>query len=452
MAKCIHACEVTVSTERIVRTYMTLIGTYTLAASLIWSVNTLFLLDAGLNIAEVFVANAAFSVGMVIFEIPTGVVADTLGRRTSYLISVVILGVTTVLYLIAAELQASLPTFVAVSVFMGLGFTFYSGALEAWLVDALQSVDSDRPLDGVFARGQQVSGVAMFTGTIAGGFLGQLDLAVPFAARAILLVIVFGIASRLMHDMGFARSRLELRTIGTQMRRQASVGVSHGWNERSLRLLMISGGLRGVFFGWAFYAAQPYFLELLDRDAVWIVGLITAGVSLATIAGNQLVGVFSKRCAKRTTLLLWGASAGTLAAITIGLTSSFAVALVALFTVAASMGVMSPVRQAFLHELVDSDSRATVLSFDAMVTSIGGAGGQLGLGRVADASSLSTGYIVGGATTGLALPVLWLLRGRSSGADDIEKPDRDAGVDSSCPAGLPSIAGVHPVAVDAVST
>jgi hypothetical protein len=55
------------SERRIVRTYYALAGVYTLAASLIWAINTLFLLDAGLDIGEVFVANAAFSVGMVVF-------------------------------------------------------------------------------------------------------------------------------------------------------------------------------------------------------------------------------------------------------------------------------------------------------------------------------------------------------------------------------------------------
>jgi MFS family permease len=161
--------------RQIINSYMTLAGLYTFAASLIWSVNTLFLLDAGLDIGEVFLANAFFSVGMVLFEIPTGVVADTLGRRVSYLLSVAILALTTVLYLVAASAGAGLAVFAAVSVLMGLGFTFYSGALEAWLVDGLHSVGEDSNLDRVFARGQQVSGVAMFIGTISGGFLGQVN-------------------------------------------------------------------------------------------------------------------------------------------------------------------------------------------------------------------------------------------------------------------------------------
>ena len=103
------------SRSSIVRVYMVLAGLYTLAASLIWGVNTLFLLDAGLSISQVFVVNAIFSAGMVVFEIPTGVVADTLGRRISYLLSVVVLGATTVLYLVIAETSGSAVAFAIVS-------------------------------------------------------------------------------------------------------------------------------------------------------------------------------------------------------------------------------------------------------------------------------------------------------------------------------------------------
>ncbi len=433
--------------KKIVNTYMTLVGMYTLAASLIWSVNTLFLLDAGLGIGEVFLANALFSAGMVLFEIPTGVVADTLGRRVSYLLSVVILGATTVLYVIAAEAGAGLIVFGVVSVFMGLGFTFYSGALEAWLVDGLQSVGDHQKLDHVFARGQQVSGSAMFVGTISGGFLGQVDLAIPFVLRAVLLVVVFGVASRLMHEIGFEPKPLTLAEVPGQMRRQASVGIAKGWGDRGLRLLMSASAIRGVFFGWAFYAAQPYFLELLDRDAVWVVGLVTAGVSLATIAGNQLVEMISRRCGKRSTMLVWASAVSSAAAITIGLTSSFAVAVGCLMLVAGAMGVISPVRQAYLNQVVETDYRATVISFDAMITSVGGVGGQVGLGALADTRSFSAGYVVGGAVTVMAVPVLFLLR-RFGGPADRLVGDDPPGSDMTCPAGLPAATQVasHPVA------
>lgn len=428
---------------------MTLAGMYTLAASLIWSVNTLFLLDAGLGIGEVFIANAMFSAGMVVFEIPTGVVADTFGRRISYLLSVAILGATTLLYLLAAETGAGVVVFSVVSVVMGLGFTFYSGALEAWLVDGLKAVGDDEALDHVFARGQQVSGVAMFVGTISGGFLGQIDLAVPFALRAALLVGVFVIAAKLMNEIGFTPQSLQLRDVPAQMRTQAAIGLSRGWGHPGLRLLMIAALMRGVFFGWAFYAAQPYFLELLERDAVWVVGLVTAGVSLATIVGNQIVDVVSRRCGRRSTMLVGASAVSTVAAITIGVTSSFSVAVVSLMVVATAMGVIMPVRQAYLHQVTDTEYRATVISFDAMVASVGGVGGQVGLGALSDRRGFGSGYVIGGAITGLAVPALLLLR-RLGGPADQLRPTTDAGADATCPSGLPRETGIDALPVPAL--
>ena len=75
-----------VTARSIRRTYLVLTLLTTLAASFIWGINTLFLLDAGLDNTEAFAANAFFAVGQVIFEVPTGVVADTRGRRFSFLL------------------------------------------------------------------------------------------------------------------------------------------------------------------------------------------------------------------------------------------------------------------------------------------------------------------------------------------------------------------------------
>lgn len=116
------------TSERVISNYYVTAGLYTLAAALIWGVNTLFLLDAGLDIFGVFIANAAFTFGSVLFEIPTGVLADTRGRRVSFLLSVVILVATTLAYVAVAEYGGGLIAFSLVSIFMGLGFTFYSGA------------------------------------------------------------------------------------------------------------------------------------------------------------------------------------------------------------------------------------------------------------------------------------------------------------------------------------
>src|SRR4249920_2682230 len=122
-----------VQTPRVVqRTYLILTLGNTLAASFIWGINTIFLLDAGLSNLEAFAANAFFTAGMVVFEIPTGVTADTVGRRVSYLLGTVTLAVTTLLYVLLWSVEGPFWAWALVSVGLGLGFTFFSGAVEAW--------------------------------------------------------------------------------------------------------------------------------------------------------------------------------------------------------------------------------------------------------------------------------------------------------------------------------
>src|SRR5947209_2737732 len=124
--------------QRIVVTYISLTLLSTFASSFIWGINTLFLLDAGLTISEAFAANAFFTAGEVIFEIPTGVVADTRGRRTSFLLGTLTLFITTVAYLWLWKVKGPFLGWALVSMLLGLGFTFFSGATEAWLVDGLK--------------------------------------------------------------------------------------------------------------------------------------------------------------------------------------------------------------------------------------------------------------------------------------------------------------------------
>jgi MFS family permease len=408
------------TSKAVLRSYFAISGVYTLSASLIWGVNTLFLLEAGLDIFGVFVAGAAFTAGNVLFEIPTGVVADTVGRRASFLCSVSILSVGTLAYVGIPYLAwKPLVLFTVASVFLGLGFSFYSGALEAWLVDALDASGFEGELDAVFSRSAMVSGTAMLIGTVGGGLLGQLDLSLPFLARSGLLALAFVVALLGMRDLGFDARPLTLGTLRRELATVATAGIRHGWSQRSLRLLMLASAVQTGFIIWGFYAWQPYFQELLETDAVWFAGLIASGVALSTMLGNAVVDHFARLCGRRTTLLVWAASIQTLAAIAIGLSPSFPLALLCLFVVTSTMGVVGPVRQAYIHKLVPGEKRATVVSFDSMVANLGGVGGQAGLGYLAKVRDYATGYVVGGAFTVLAIPLYFGIRGLKEDADKI---------------------------------
>jgi MFS family permease len=404
------------------RTYYFLLLGNTLAASLIWGINTIFLLDAGLSNFEAFAANAFFTVGMVLFEVPTGIVADTVGRRASYLAGTVTLAATTLLYVLLWRVEAPFWQWAVVSILLGLGFTFFSGAVEAWLVDALSATGFTGPVDSVFARGQIVSGVAMLTGSVAGGVIAQAtSLGVPFVLRGVILVVMFVAASRLMQDVGFTPVRGG-RPLA-EMKKITSASIDHGLRVPAVKWLMVQSLVVGGVGIYAFYALQPYLLELWgDPEAYAIAGLVAALVAGAQILGGIAAPWIRRLFRRRTSALIVISLAGAAALALIGLVESFwaVVALISLWGMAFAAAM--PIRQAYLNGLIPSQQRATILSFDSLCSSTGGVWTQPVLGRAADVWGYGTSYVIGAGISVLAAPLYALSRRQNAPADVIEAP------------------------------
>lgn len=223
---------------------------------------------------------------MVLFEVPTGIVADMKGRRASFLLGTVTLAVTTGLYVLLWRLEAPFWQWAVVSLLLGLGFTFFSGATEAWLVDALNATGFEGRLESVFGRGQMLTGVGMLTGSALGGYIAAGDQP-GFAIRAEGGGPGGDVRRGVRAD---ARSRLHA---GTWHERRG--GDPHSLLRLHRLRLARSGrevpdaapwtGGVGIF---AFYALQPYLLDLYgDPEAYGI-----AGLAAAIVAGAQILGGF----------------------------------------------------------------------------------------------------------------------------------------------------------------
>jgi MFS family permease len=403
--------------RRVQGTYYTLMLGNTLAASFIWGVNTLFLLDAGLSNLEAFAANAFFSAGMLIFEIPTGVVADTLGRRASYLLGTVTLAVTTVLYWLLWVWESPFWAWAVVSVLLGLGFTFFSGAVDAWLVDALKATGYEGSLETVFGRAQIVGGIAMLSGSVLGGVIAQAtDLGVPFLVRGAILVLMFVVAALLMRDLGFQPDRSERPLRATRSVLRAS--LRYGLGDPPVRWLMLTSPFTAGVAFYVFYALQPYLLELWgDEEAYTIAGLAAALLSGASILGGALAPWVRRLFRRRTSVILLATLASALVLLGLGLVRNFwvAIVLVAVWGIASALD--DPVHRAYLNDMIPSKQRATVLSFDSLMGSAGGVVVQPVLGRVADVGGYGASLIWSGAISAVAVPFVLLSRRERPPAD-----------------------------------
>ena len=401
------------------RVYLVLTLVTTLAASFIWGVNTLFLLDAGLTNTEAFAANAFFTVGEVLFEIPTGVVADVRGRRFSYLLGAGTLLVSTLLYLAMWQVRAPLAGWALASILLGLGFTFFSGATEAWLVDALRARGFSGNLESVFGRAQTVSGAAMLVGSVAGGFIAQAtSLAVPYVLRAVMLGVTLVVAGLFMHDIGFVPQR-DAKPLAA-IRSVVRGAVDGGLRNPPVRWLMLAAPFSAGVGIYAFYAFQPYLLQLYgDRTAYGIAGLAAAIVAGAQIVGGLLVGTVRRFFTRRTHALILGGVLNVGLLLLVGVTTNFALALVLLAGWCLIFALEAPLRQAFVNGLIPSDQRATVLSFDSLMGSAGGVVAQPALGRAADVYGYGPSYVIAALVQAAALPFVLLARRENAVSDPI---------------------------------
>jgi MFS family permease len=257
----------------------------------------------------------------------------------------------------------------------------------------------------------------MLCGSIAGGVIAQVtNLGVPYVLRALLLAITFGLAFAWMRDVGFtpARGKRPMQEVMNVLRGS----IEHGLANRPVRWVMLEAPFTGGVSIYAFYAMQPYLLELYgDQRAYGIAGLAAAIVAGAQIAGGLLVPHISRIFRRRTSVLLVAITVSTAMLAAMGLVPRFVVVTALLVLWGLMFAAVMPVRQAYLNGLIGSRERATVLSFDSLLGSGGAVIAQPILGRVADAWSYPASYVACAAIQALALPFVWLARRERASSD-----------------------------------
>lgn len=408
--------------RRVQRVYLLLTLLSTLASSFIWGINTLFLIDAGLSNAEAFAANAFFTAGQVMFEVPTGVVADSWGRRISYLLGAGTLLGSTLVYLAMWKFRAPMWGWALSSILLGLGFTFFSGATEAWLYDALAFTGYKDNVEAVLARGQTVTGAAMLAGSVGGGVIAQYtNLGVPYLLRSALLGLTLLAAFALMKDLGFTPDRSQGPV--ARVRQVLRASIDNGLRNPPARWVMLAAPFTMGVGIYAFYALQPYLLALYGNQRAFGI----AGIAAAVVAGSQMVGGLAaprlrRLFHRRTHGLILSAALGVVCLALIGHASSLWMAVVPLVIWQLADSATRPMQQAYLNGVIPSAQRATVLSFGNLMGSAGGVVVQPALGRVADVAGYGAAYVAGAAIQAVALPFLALAR-HSRAPSDLVKDE-----------------------------
>jgi MFS family permease len=394
------------STElvRVRRHFLVLAALRWFPVGLVVPVLVLLLRARGLDLTTIAVLMSAYSITTALFELPTGGLADVIGRRPVLVAASLLFAGQSVLL----GLGQSLPVLALGAVVGGLGRALDSGPLHAWYVDAVHAVDRDTDLKPGLARAEAVEAGALGIGALAGGALVTvapldpsgatvLSLSVPFLASAGLCLVHSIALLRWVHEPARSR-RPALRSVLTDVPRTIRTGVALVARRGALRRVVILTVCLGVTLGSVELIAPVSFAHLLGGEdaAAGPFSVLVTLAFLGTAAGSSLAPGIAR--------LLRSSARGIMAArlcagvAVVGLAApSFAVAAGAYVVLYLLLGVSGPLSADITHRSVGAEHRATILSVQSLTLQLSGVTAGLTLGPLAQHVSFLTAYVVIGA-------------------------------------------------------
>lgn len=360
--------------EKIKRDYLLFIALTQIPLALIFPTYVIFLVDNGLSMAEVGVVNFAFMIGVFLFEIPTGVVADYFGRKVSVLFGVFFLALAPLIYFASYNLIG----FIIAETSCAFGSCFISGALDAWVKDSLDSNGHGHACGHVFSHGETIR----VLGTIIGGTLGAgmalYDLRLPWLVSALGLFAVLPICRSLMREEYFVKKKLTWKTSWRGMRQIFQDSVQYGWRHRLIFQLITVCTLATLAYqvinmNWSLYFSEKFGLESISR--LWVI------IMSATMLGTMIGGRLMRGKIGRVGVMRLSLGMNAVLFIFLALAPQAGLALLCFLAHEVNRGAFAPAEKTFLHDNIASgEIRATVGSFRSMIVHAGAAVGWLASG------------------------------------------------------------------------
>lgn len=409
--------------------YLIFQGSFSFIFSLIVTVNMVYqVTTVGLNPLQLVLVGTALELSAAIFEVPTGVIADVYGRRLSVIIGTVLFG-------LGFMIQGTFPVWGMVllgQVVWGFGWTFISGALDAWIVDEIGTEQAGQ----AYLRGSQIAGITGLVAILPSVLLGELALQLPIVVGGVLFLVLAGFLLVVMPEDGFKPTPQEDRSSWGQMRATLGEGV----RLVRVRPVLVTLLLVELFFG-AYSESfdrlwTPFLLNEVTLPGVWgfgpVVwfGVIRAVGSLLSIGTTEVVkrrlDFTNARYVTRSLLAFYViVGAGTTVFVS---ASGLWMALIGYWIVNTARRTAGPVYMAWLNQHIGSEVRATVLSMAALANEVGQVAGGPAIGVVGTVASIRAALATGGV---LLLPAIELLRrqARQVSAESAPVPDATPAAD-----------------------
>lgn len=331
----------------------------------------LILLDRGATLQTLPLLLAVYSCTVFLFELPSGICADTYGRKVVFMLAGVC-QICSFLILLFVNHLIFLPI---VAIMMGFGRAFSSGSLDALLIDDVLETKGEASLPSITSRLAIVEGAGLTLGGIAGGLLALLSPQYRF--NMLMCILANGFALILCHffinETQVVKVKEDKDSIKIGLSNIKSLVTKKDSSKNSNRLWWIVFGM--FFVGIAMSVTETYWqsaFKEIDGSRVWLLGVISSLGFIASMLGNVVIGKVLEKLTNKRWMLLYG-SRLLLAAILI-LIAMQRTRLGFIFIYSFlyfALGMRNVIENTLLHQLIPSKLRASFLSLTSFVLQIG---------------------------------------------------------------------------------
>ena len=362
---------------------------------------------AGLTPVQLILVGTALEVSAFVFEVPTGIVADVYSRRLSIIIGYVLMGLG---FLLEGFFPAFLPILLA-QVIWGLGFTFTSGAIQAWITDEVGEEDANR----LFLRGTQVGLFASLVGMGGAMMIGANNVALPIQFGALGLILIGMALMFIMPESGFNPTPRQDRNTWQHMWRTFDQGVKAVRSRPRLMNIVFIGLFYGLYSEgfdrlWVKHLLDNFELPVLfgSNEVAFFALLRVAGAILTILAVRfveKRVDATKPLAIGRAVMLVTGTI--SIALIGFAVSPLLLLSLILYLTVSVLRNVHGPLQTAWINQKLDPRVRATVHSMFGQVDAIGQMLGGPIVALIASVSSAVASLVTSGI---LLTPALFFIR------------------------------------------
>lgn len=347
--------------NKIIKSYITMNTMFSIGVGLPMSTYVILVTSNGVSIEHVPILKLVMLLTVFIMEVPTGLIGDVIGRAKSISTCFIILVIGSAIYYVSRTIYM----YAVAEAVLALGITFYSGSAQAWLVDNIRKQGYANDLTSVFSKVNAYQIAGGLFGGIAGAFLAEKSLSLPWAIAACVFlgVLIFSVKVIMNEEENSSTSSDSKNTFIMKIKSiREFICVNKGYQYIVLASIILSFFAMPLNMFW-----QPYFNQ--QYLSVKMMGVINGLIQLSLLAGTHIGGRYKIDTAMKG--IIGAVMLISIALVGVYISENVLLVLVLYLFHEVGRGILSPIQSSVVNRIIPADTRATLLSVISMTALIG---------------------------------------------------------------------------------